>query len=315
MAGDARCRWRNATRGGAILSECAEPAENLLTGSRASTGGPPLAPGTGLHLERCNTIDTSVIRAPVDVVFLDEAQRVVKAIQGVERWDEIPEYQDARSALELPAGTVARTLTQIGDVLRRDRYAAPSYPSGPPEAPRQPSVSLQPLQCPRCAGPVPLADGDSTTCPYCQAQVPIPTEYRRLRVAARLGAADHERATAAYEKLGQPPGALLRAWAGAATGVVGALWWFFTAFLKGWSWFLRGIWKAAVRQAQRDPGSAVDVFILLFVFLVPPALLGEVFRLLGSGLHATAMPLHVDLPTSRRHASASPICRASARSA
>lgn len=41
-------------------------------------------------------------------------------------------------------------------------------------------MDLQPLRCGSCAAAVPLGDGRTVTCPYCQAKVPVPPRYRKL---------------------------------------------------------------------------------------------------------------------------------------
>ncbi len=60
---------------------------------------------------------------------------------------------------------------------------------------------------------VPLVDGDSTTCPYCRAAVPIPEALRRHRLAIK--ALEHERreAAALYLSLGRAPPKALRVFA------------------------------------------------------------------------------------------------------
>jgi hypothetical protein len=44
-------------------------------------------------------------------------------------------------------------------------------------------VNVTPLLCAACGGPVPLAPGERTACPYCAAEVEIPEAYQALRDA------------------------------------------------------------------------------------------------------------------------------------
>lgn len=80
-------------------------------------------------------------------------------------------------------------------------------------------ISLQVLCCQACGAPVPLAEGDELTCPYCQATVAIPPEYRALRDVERDAAAKRTKAQSLFKSLGHPPGLFLRLWAGVSVGL------------------------------------------------------------------------------------------------
>ncbi len=87
--------------------------------------------------------------------------------------------------------------------------AAPGSASGGGER-----VVTEPLSCPSCGSAVPLGSGDHIECPYCSARVEIPESYRELRDTRRQAARDHAELQAAFERLGRPPGPLLRFLAG-----------------------------------------------------------------------------------------------------
>ncbi|MCP4135796.1 MAG: hypothetical protein GY754_32810 [bacterium] len=46
-------------------------------------------------------------------------------------------------------------------------------------------MSLKPVTCPGCSGPVPLIEADTTSCPYCKTEVDIPDEYEKAVRASR----------------------------------------------------------------------------------------------------------------------------------
>ncbi len=75
-----------------------------------------LAEGEGLWIAPCEAIHTFGMKFPIDVVFLDRSQRIVKIRQAVPPW-RIAVCLRAHSVLELPAGTVRRTATAAGDQL------------------------------------------------------------------------------------------------------------------------------------------------------------------------------------------------------
>jgi len=68
-----------------------------------------------------------------------------------------------------------------------------------------PAVALQPLTCPRCAGPVPLGDADVVPCPYCHGEVPVPAPHRALERAQEALTRDRADAERLYRRLGRAP--------------------------------------------------------------------------------------------------------------
>lgn len=89
-------------------------------------------------------------------------------------------------------------------------------------------IIVEPLHCERCGGPVPLGEGDSAICPYCQAVVVIPAAYVELRASVRLREGDAHALDSLYEEATRPPSRALESWANAgmiaaSITVVGAI--------------------------------------------------------------------------------------------
>src|SRR5438132_6090015 len=101
-------RARVATSG-AVLAERLRLAHTAWTRLQGLLGTKRLDPGDGLWLRPCRQIHMFGMRYAVDAVFLDEHQRVVRALSELSPWRVSPRVADAESVLELPAGTVART--------------------------------------------------------------------------------------------------------------------------------------------------------------------------------------------------------------
>lgn len=92
-------------------------AKTRWTRLRGLLARPPLGPGEGLLIVPCRAVHTWGMRYPIDVAFLDADGRVVAAYHRVEPGRRTPWHGEAHQALELPAGTLARTWTEPGDLL------------------------------------------------------------------------------------------------------------------------------------------------------------------------------------------------------
>ena len=111
---------RNATRQDALVAARVEVAEAWWARLKGLLGRACLTPDEVLHIAPCNSIHMFFMRFPIDVAFLDEGGKVVRAIHSIKPWRATRVYLAAHSALELCAGTLARTGVQEGDVLRFD---------------------------------------------------------------------------------------------------------------------------------------------------------------------------------------------------
>jgi uncharacterized protein len=77
-----------------------------------------LPPGHGLMITPCNSIHMFFMRFPLDVAFVDRDGRVLRILHGIRPWRVSSIVRGARSALELPAGTLAAAGVEPGTVLR-----------------------------------------------------------------------------------------------------------------------------------------------------------------------------------------------------
>jgi uncharacterized protein len=77
-----------------------------------------LPEGAGLWIIPCEAIHTFGMRMPIDSVFIDRGLRVTALRVHLRPW-RIAVCLRAHSVLELPAGTIMRSRTQVGDQLRR----------------------------------------------------------------------------------------------------------------------------------------------------------------------------------------------------
>ena len=79
-----------------------------------------LEPGEGLWIVPCESVHTFFMKFPIDLVYLDRKRKVRKVRKAVPAW-RLSACLTAHSILELPAGTVEQTGTQVGDVLEIEK--------------------------------------------------------------------------------------------------------------------------------------------------------------------------------------------------
>jgi uncharacterized membrane protein (UPF0127 family) len=101
----------------AILVEEGAIASNLWTRLVGLMGRRTLPRGTGLLLKGEQAIHTFGMFIPIDVLYLDAEQRVVRAVNSMRPSRVGPLVRKARDVLELPAGTLLATGTREGDQL------------------------------------------------------------------------------------------------------------------------------------------------------------------------------------------------------
>jgi hypothetical protein len=106
----------NQTKGFVLVSRCAV-ASNPLARVIGLLNRRSLSEDEGLLITPCNNIHTWFMRFPIDVVFLDADGDVLKLVYSLPPFRARACWGKARSVLELPAGRLAQTGTDVGDRL------------------------------------------------------------------------------------------------------------------------------------------------------------------------------------------------------
>lgn len=117
-----KLRVTNPTRG-MVLAQAADIANSAAARSRGLLGRSALAVGEGLWILPCDSIHTHGMRFPIDIVFLGRENQVIDFLGVVLPGGNI-HRAGAHSVLELPAGTMDETGTQVGDYLVLERIAS-----------------------------------------------------------------------------------------------------------------------------------------------------------------------------------------------
>lgn len=112
----------------AILGDRVRTAAGFLGRLVGLLGTRSLPRGGGLWISPCDGVHTLGMRYPIDVLFLDGDGVVVGCCRSLRPWRFSPRFRNARGAIELPAGTLARTGTGPGDRVELGRPAGEGAP-------------------------------------------------------------------------------------------------------------------------------------------------------------------------------------------
>lgn len=107
---------RNITRGVDLMS-AGRIADNPWTRLKGLIGVRHLPAGDGLLIKPCNGVHCMFMSIPIDVIYVDKQDRVLGLDEDMEPWRMGRVYRKGRYVIELPAGTIAQSGTQIGDIL------------------------------------------------------------------------------------------------------------------------------------------------------------------------------------------------------
>lgn len=100
-----------------ILAEDVIIADTLFKRIIGLLGKKGLKQDQALILRPCNSIHTFFMQFPIDVIFVDSDNKIVKAISNMRPFRISGIYFKACSAIELPAQTIEKTSTQRNDYL------------------------------------------------------------------------------------------------------------------------------------------------------------------------------------------------------
>jgi uncharacterized membrane protein (UPF0127 family) len=70
----------------------------------------------GIYFPQCQQVHNSFVRFPLDVLFIDRDNTVVKVIRNFRPWQLSGIYFNAASAIEFPAGVVSDSV-ELGDQI------------------------------------------------------------------------------------------------------------------------------------------------------------------------------------------------------
>lgn len=99
-----------------VLAEQVIVADNFFKRLKGLMGTQELK-GKGMLLKNCQSIHTCFMKYPIDVVYLDGDDKVLKIAEAIQPYRLGPVVRGCTSVLELPAGACRATGTCIDDTL------------------------------------------------------------------------------------------------------------------------------------------------------------------------------------------------------
>jgi uncharacterized membrane protein (UPF0127 family) len=106
----------NATKG-TVVADDVRIARSMWSRFWGLMGRKSLPDGQGLLLDPCSSVHMFFMRFPIDVVFLDRENKVVKVVSELKPYRTALGGRASKKALELPARSAERARIEPGDVL------------------------------------------------------------------------------------------------------------------------------------------------------------------------------------------------------
>lgn len=93
-----------------------ELADSMWKRGRGLLGRSSLAPDEGMRFEPASSLHMLFMRFAIDVIYVDRDERVVKLVRNFKPW-RFSWARGARTAYELPVGSIDRSGVGVGDLL------------------------------------------------------------------------------------------------------------------------------------------------------------------------------------------------------
>ena len=108
----------NLTRG-TIVASRVRVAKSMVARARGLMFTRSLADDEGLLINPCGSIHMFFMRFALDVLYVDQFDRVVRTQRNIKPWRIGPLYtRGAKYVIELPTGTIERSAAEPGDQLQ-----------------------------------------------------------------------------------------------------------------------------------------------------------------------------------------------------
>jgi uncharacterized protein len=100
-----------------VLADDAIIAATVFKRLKGLLGRKSIENGEALVIRPCNSIHTFFMRFPIDVLFVDKANKVIAVLNTFPSFRVSKIYFSAAYVIELPAGSLKTTSTSVSDQL------------------------------------------------------------------------------------------------------------------------------------------------------------------------------------------------------
>ncbi len=101
----------------AVIADEAVVANTPAKRMKGLLGRKELKDGQALILDPCNSIHTFFMLFPIDILFLDKTNKIIKSISCLKPFRLTAIYFNAASAVELPSGKIQSLSIKEGDIV------------------------------------------------------------------------------------------------------------------------------------------------------------------------------------------------------
>jgi uncharacterized protein len=100
-----------------VLADDVIMADTPLMRMRGLLGKEEFHKGQALIIRPCQSIHTFFMRFPIDVLFVDKNNKVIKTIDNLRPFRLVPVYFNSAFVIELPVGAIQQSSTSKNDTL------------------------------------------------------------------------------------------------------------------------------------------------------------------------------------------------------
>lgn len=101
-----------------VLAEEVEIAKTIWQRGKGLLGRKTFGQGKALVLWPCDSIHTFFMQFTIDVIFVDKENKIIGVYKNLKPFRITRIYFKAKYAIELPAGTITATSTEIGNKIQ-----------------------------------------------------------------------------------------------------------------------------------------------------------------------------------------------------
>jgi uncharacterized membrane protein (UPF0127 family) len=103
---------------GTVLASEAKTAQTFLQRLKGLMFSKALPFGSALHIQPCRSIHTFFMRYSIDIIYMDAQRRIVGLEERLGPGKLGAIFPQVDSVIELPAGTIETTGTQLGQYIQ-----------------------------------------------------------------------------------------------------------------------------------------------------------------------------------------------------